>query len=211
MERMVKDFEEVRKALRIERWITMGHSFGGILQMGYVMRVPEACRGMIMINCTLDFNDTASTWIPKACEFLGITNTAPYMDRSKPIEERLPILMQKLKEKDLFWRMGYASKESENLMNATFADIPHWNHDLERMFARFPEYFQDYRTGAPAVKVPVLFFYGRTDWMVGPEHYKGVHFPHMLLWGSDVGHIPFIENKADLEKAIIEYITYDRQ
>ena len=30
MERMVKDFEEVREALGIGRWITLGHSFGGL-------------------------------------------------------------------------------------------------------------------------------------------------------------------------------------
>lgn len=52
------------------------------------------------------------------------------------------------------------------------------------------------------MKMPVLFFYGRTDWAVGPEHYKYVRFPNMLLWGSDVGHVPFLENPADLEKAI---------
>ncbi len=32
-ERMVKDFEEIRAALGIKRWLIMGHSFGGILQM----------------------------------------------------------------------------------------------------------------------------------------------------------------------------------
>ncbi len=47
MDRMVADFEEVRVALGIERWLTLGHSFGGILQMGYVLRHPEAIRGMM--------------------------------------------------------------------------------------------------------------------------------------------------------------------
>jgi proline iminopeptidase len=26
-----------------------------------------------------------------------------------------------------------------------------------------------------------------------------------MLWGSDVGHVPFLENKVDLEKAIASY------
>ncbi len=30
MNRLVEDFEEVRKALSIDRWLTMGHSFGGL-------------------------------------------------------------------------------------------------------------------------------------------------------------------------------------
>jgi proline iminopeptidase len=56
------------------------------------------------------------------------------------------------------------------------------------------------------VTMPVLFFYGKTDYMVGPGHYRGVYFPDMILWGSDVGHVPFIENKADLKDAIICYV-----
>jgi proline iminopeptidase len=28
----------------------------------------------------------------------------------------------------------------------------------------------------------------------------------MMLWGSDVGHMPFLENKEDLERAIAAYI-----
>ena len=45
-ERMVKDFEEVRNALGIKQWITMGHSFGGILQMQYARRHPDAIMGI---------------------------------------------------------------------------------------------------------------------------------------------------------------------
>ena len=32
MDRMVNDFEEVRKYLGIDKWITLGHSFGGLLR-----------------------------------------------------------------------------------------------------------------------------------------------------------------------------------
>ena len=42
MDRMVQDFEEVRIALGIKQWITLGHSFGGILQMGYVTDKPNS-------------------------------------------------------------------------------------------------------------------------------------------------------------------------
>lgn len=41
MDRMVADFEELRLALGFDRWLTLGHSFGGVLQMGYVERAQE--------------------------------------------------------------------------------------------------------------------------------------------------------------------------
>lgn len=55
------------------------------------------------------------------------------------------------------------------------------------------------------METPVLFFYGKTDWMVGAEHYKNVHFPNMTLWESKVGHLPFLENTDDLKKSIINF------
>jgi proline iminopeptidase len=50
MERMIKDFEEIRVSLGINQWLTLGHSFGGILQMGYMISHPNSIRGMIFIN-----------------------------------------------------------------------------------------------------------------------------------------------------------------
>lgn len=201
MDRMVRDFEEVRAALGIDRWITMGHSFGGILQMGYAQIHPEVIDGMIMINCSLNSRESMREAIPKACELLGIKDT----EESTSPMERLQSLYRELNEKDLFWKMGYASLENKQMMAASFDDIPNWNHDLENAAMAVKDYWEDFSKAAPAMNMPVLFFYGRSDWMVGPEHYRQVHFPNMLLFGSNVGHVPFLENKADLDKAITSY------
>jgi proline iminopeptidase len=57
------------------------------------------------------------------------------------------------------------------------------------------------------VKQPVLFYYGKTDWAIGPEHYKMAAFPNMMLWGSDAGHMPFLEDKPDLVNAIEKFTS----
>lgn len=207
MDRMVKDFEEVRTALGIKQWITIGHSFGGVLQTGYADRCPDVVKGMIFINCTLNLTESlTNSWAPKACEFLGITDTKPYMDQSIPVFDRLSGLMSQLHEKNLFWKMGFASKESEDIMNKTFREIKNWNHDEENIIITLKEYLEDFKKETAHMKMPVLFFYGKTDWMIGPDHYKTVKFPNMLLWESNVGHVPFIENKQDLENAIKNYL-----
>jgi pimeloyl-ACP methyl ester carboxylesterase len=95
--------------------------------------------------------------------------------------------------------------EKKKLMDASFDDIPSWNKDLENKLLDVKEYWEDYTRAAPSVTVPVLFFYGQSDWMVGPNHYKQVHFPTMLLWPSPVGHVPFLENLDDLARAIASY------
>lgn len=206
MDRMVKDFEEVRTALGIDQWITMGHSFGGIYQMGYALRFPAAVKGMMMINCGLNLDESREEIIPKACEFLGIDDVDAYTDTTvSPSEHmaKISALYGQLREKDLFWKMGYASYANYQLMSATFDEIPNWNKDLENVPIDMTDYGINFKPFTAGLSMPVLFFYGKTDYMVGPHHYNGVNFPNMILWGSEVGHVPFIENKPDLEKAII--------
>ncbi len=64
------------------------------------------------------------------------------------------------------------------------------------------DYQADFTGATSGMRMPLLFFYGKSDWAVGPEHYRNARFPKMLLWGSDTGHVPFLENPADLEKAL---------
>ncbi len=205
MDRIARDFEEVRAALGIKQWLTMGHSFGGILQVGYAKRYPEATSGMIMLNCSLSLLDGLKDALAKACEFLEPKDTGPCPDPSKPQIEQLMAVYGKLRERDLFWKMGYKSKANEDAVTAAMQESP-YNHDEENSLMQVKEYFQDFRGETARMKVPVLFFSGRTDWMAGPGNYKGVSFPEMLLWQSDVGHVPFVENPVDLEKAIVAYL-----
>jgi proline iminopeptidase len=66
------------------------------------------------------------------------------------------------------------------------------------------DYWNDYGT-LQRSKASVLFYYGKNDWPVGHEHYKGIGFPNMILRGSDVIHFPFLENPEDLEEAIVTF------
>ncbi len=47
IEQMIGDIERLREHLDIDRWIVMGHSFGGMLTYAYAKRHPEHIMGMI--------------------------------------------------------------------------------------------------------------------------------------------------------------------
>lgn len=47
MDLMVKDIETLRNHLGIQKWIVMGHSFGGMLAYYYASKYPESVSGMI--------------------------------------------------------------------------------------------------------------------------------------------------------------------
>lgn len=83
--------------------------------------------------------------------------------------------------------------------------ISNWNNDFSVQALSVADYWTDFTLGTSKLNAPVLFFYGHTDWMIGPDHYKHIKFPNMLLWGSEVGHMPFLENREDLEKAINKF------
>lgn len=205
MQRMITDFEEVRTHLGFDSWITLGHSFGGILQMGYSELYPESVKGMIMINCTLDLKESCcESWAPKASEFLGEKYVGCKND-SLALFERMNDLGGRLREENIFWKMAYSDKQSEEEMNKTYEALSNFNFDFGNAAMQNVEYWRNFKLLTSRMEMPVLFFYGTSDWMVGPEHFKGVDFPNILLWESEVGHIPFQENKEDLQKAILAY------
>ncbi len=207
LERMVQDFEEVRESLGIQKWFTMGHSFGGILQTGYSERHPDVMLGMIMVNTSLDMQDSfRRSWCPKASEFLGLPEPLQCLDESTPLFDRWGELIGMLNENDLMWKMGYMHPESIRKMNRTYQDIENWNPDFSESFIEYDDYMADFRHASATLHMPVLFYYGTYDWMIGPKHYRSIQFPNMLLWEANTSHMPFIENREDIKKAIDTFL-----
>jgi len=203
LDRFIKDFEEIRVELGIDRWLTMGHSFGGILQTAYAYRHPETVSGMIMINTTLNMTESFSdSWCPKASEFLGTPKPFPCRDESIPLFDRWNDLIGQLNEKDLMWKMGYTQRESIDKMNETYRGFSSWNSDFGNAFQSYDQYQVNFKPKTNSLDLPVLFYYGIHDWMVGPDHFHNVDFPNMLLWPGETGHMPFLENRDDLIDAL---------
>lgn len=205
LDRMTLDFEEVRKQLGYEQWLTLGHSFGGVLQMGYAQRYPAAQKGMIMLNCTINITESAcESWIPKAAEFVGERYTCE--GDTVSMEMRMNEFGGKLREKDLFWKMGSRDPETFKKLDEASAGIDNFNYDLSNKVMHDQDYWKNFKPLTASMKMPVLYFYGSTDFMVGPKHYIGLQFSNLLLWENKGGHVPFIEDKEDMEQAILAYI-----
>lgn len=208
MDRMVRDFEEIREALGISQWLTLGHSFGGILQMGYWEKHPQNIKGMIMINCTVSMEDSfGHSWLQKAAEFTGTAYTPVQTFTPDSLLSRMMQVSKALDEQGVRWKMTVVSQEVEQQINDTYNGFPNWNGDFGNQAMFIEDYWKDYRDLTSKVVVPVLFYYGTKDWPVGPEHYKGIRFPVMILYGSNVMHFPFLENPRDLENAIDTFIN----
>lgn len=204
LDRMVQDFEEVRKALGYESWLTLGHSFGGILQMHYADQFPKVQKGMIMVSCTLNLKESAcQSWLPKAAELLGEFYSCQRDTVSIP--QRMNEYGGELRNKDLFFKMGSKFPDTFEKLNEISAEIENFNYDLSNYAMEYPETWKNFKPLSKNMTMPVLYFYGTEDFKVGPDHYQNLEFPNLLLWESKGGHIPFIEEEEELEKAIIVY------
>lgn len=207
LDRMLADFEEIRNELGINQWIVLGHSFGGILQMAYVNSNPDAISGMIFINCTLDMNDSfGKSWLPKANELLDGNIPEICLDTTVSVYQRMLAVMPVLGEKGEMWKIFFNREEDSWKMNDTYGKFENWNTDQSEKILELDKYWADFRLYSSQVTQPVLFYYGETDWAIGPEHYREVKFPDMILHGSKSGHMPFLETRTDLIGVIDKYI-----
>ncbi|WP_423149005.1 alpha/beta fold hydrolase [Rubrolithibacter danxiaensis] len=204
MDRMLKDFEEVRSALNIDKWIVLGHSFGGGIQTAYAAKYPNAVSGMIMLNTTINISESLKGTIEytknhtKGQDFSFVNDTT-----LKPMQ-KMGRCMNLLGEN--VYKLFYREKSSSDTMDSVMNRIENWNGDFSSSVNDYPEYFQNFAPLTVSIKVPVLVFSGNTDYAIGPEHYKLMKFKKMMLYKADVGHLPFIEAKQDLETAINAYL-----
>ncbi len=208
IERMIKDFEEVRKALNIDDWLIMGHSFGGVLQTYYANIHSEKIKGMLMFNCTLDMKESLEySFIPFVVDFFEIKNPAPYTNQSISLVIRLDSIQKLFMTRDDVWKLSFSSIEAATKFGETYSGFETWNMDFSKSAFLVNDYKKDYSELTPKIKTPTLFVYGTNDRNVGVMQYKKVKFPNMILIEVEGGHMEFIEKKSDYYKAIELFLS----
>lgn len=206
--RMIMDFEEVRKALNINEWLIMGHSFGGILQTYYAKVYPENIKGILMFNCTLDMKESMEvSYIPSVMAFFEIKDSTKYTDRTIPLATRMDSIQQLFMTREDTWKLSFTSIESAIQFGETFAGFTSWNTDFSKKAFLVDDYIQDYSVLTNEIYTPTLFVYGTNDKNVGIKHYQKVKFPNLLLYELEGGHMEFIENKDDYSKAVESFLV----
>lgn len=205
--RMIMDFEEVRKALNIKEWFIMGHSFGGILQTYYAKAYPGNIRGMLMFNCTLDMSESMEdSYIPSVMEFFEIKNSTFYTSRSIPLATRMDSIQKLFTSRDDVWKLSFSSVEAAIKFGDTYSGFQTWNTDFSKSAFLIDDYSRDYSALTNTIYTPTLFVYGTNDKNVGVKHYLKAAFPKILLFEIEGGHMGFIEDKNDYIKAIESFI-----
>jgi proline iminopeptidase len=113
LERMVMDIEHVRKHLRFERWVVLGHSFGGILAQAYAVRHPRRLLGLVLAG-------TGSSARCVNADFRALRKRLPAALRARlERQERAGIF-----EADGTYTVRYAAASTQALAPHLFAKTP---------------------------------------------------------------------------------------
>ncbi len=206
--RQISDWEEVRKSLHINHWLLMGHSWGGILEMGYWEKHRQHIDGMIFINCTLSCQASfLESWLPKAISIVGDKVNPKALDESLTIKERMMAIFPQLNN-DNRWEIFTPNKWANDSLSSWSFHKHCLSHGKGEEVLWINDYWHDFRPLTREVQVPVLVIFGKYDYAVGPKMHKSLHFPNVIIRGIDCGHMPFLEKPEAFAKAIDDYAKY---
>lgn len=206
-DRQIRDWEEVRNALGIKKWLLMGHSWGGILMMGYWKKHSEVIDGMIFLNSILSCDTSMKeSWLPTAIKIVGDEVNPIATDTTRTIKERLMAIFPQLNDNNR-WKLFTPNKWANDTVGSwTFHKECIAHNGEKALFIN--DYWEDFRPLTQKVNVPILYLYGTQDYAVGPNHYKGLNFPNAIIRGADCGHMIFLEEPALFANSLDEYLEY---
>lgn len=208
LQRVVQDFEDVRKALGIRQWVLMPHSFGGILATEYAHRYPASIKAMTFLNCTIDITHSANSGISKTIELLpGLKKEEVAYLRNDTVKlmDRFFQSFQHLEQAGIRYQLFFDKKENDSIHQAiTEKAAQHW--DLGQNVWNYPEYFVSFSEKTAGIKVPVLVIGGTRDFTIGVDHPKLMEFPNGNVTYIGGGHALYMEHTAELYRAVAPFL-----
>ncbi len=208
LEILVEDIELLREHLGFDRWVLLGHSWGGILAMAYAGAHPQRVRGLVLVGS----GGIASGWV------------GPYTDnvlsRLTADERRAAAFWV---EPERFRRdpqralveytrvvapaMVFEREAALPLIERTLGDGA-FNVAVNRALATaLPRY--DFRAPLAQLSAPALVIQGRQD-PVGESTARQIAqaLPRSTLrFVERCGHWPFVERAAEFDAALAEFLA----
>lgn len=208
LQRVINDFEEVRKALGIQQWIIMPHSFGGILATEYAYRFPASIKAMVYLNCTIDITSSANSGIKKTLELLPNLkkNEVEYLlNDTVKLTDRWFNAFWHLDQHGKRYSLFFDSKENDSIHSqVTINAAKHW--EMQQHVWNNPEYFVNFAPKTSKIKVPVLIIGGTRDFTIGVDHPNLMQFPKGKVKYVTGGHAPYMEHREELYKAVAPFL-----
>lgn len=209
LQRMILDFEEVRKSLGYENWIIMPHSFGGILGNEYAFQHPTKVKAIVMLNGTLHIASSAKSGIAKTVDLLQHKlkqNEIEYLlNDTVALMDRWFNAFWQLGQHDMKHALMFDKKESASL-DSVITNSASKSYEFGQKVWSYPEYFSDHSIKTNQINTPVLVISGTRDYTIGIDHPKKMQYPNMEVKYLEGGHALYLEYNIELYRAVIPFI-----
>ena len=203
LNRMIKDINEIRQKLHVNKVYLLAHSFGGILATNYALKYPQHVKGLILANCTLNLMASVRSQINYINQLLGTHFEA----RSQA--EVIPTLvkaLQALKSKGLDYKRLSDNKQNVDKLHRIDATNPS-HYAFAQRALNMKQYQQNFSKITPLVKCPVLVITGKKDHAVGINQYKSFRFPDEKIVKINGGHILYYEQNKPFVNIIFSFVN----
>lgn len=196
MSQLADDMEEIRKALKIDRWSPTGTSTGGCTALLYALRYPAAINGLVPV-CT------AASW-----KFKDDPNSV--YNAENTTAKKLAAIQAAHGINDEYLRiMADAAVHNKAALPA----LAHKKVSLARAAACVEELWGrkwDVQAQLPQIKVPTLVFAGRYDNLAGSLRYafeivEGVPNAELVVMNNS-GHSAYDEEPARFQDAVAGFV-----
>ena len=204
--RLVQDLEELRQQLGVESWVVMAHSFGGTIATEYAARYPQRVQGLILVECTLNLPASMQSMIEQGFNFVPPMDQTPFLDPSRPVQERFGMMVQHFNEHNVWRQLQYTTDAGFEQVEQADQSNPHTGNEFGQYAMRLPDYQQDFTALTPRITAPVLVLTGKTDYCIGVNHYQLFRFPNQQVAHMQTGHVPFVEEPAAFGAAVRAWV-----
>lgn len=212
LDRVVQDFEEVRRTLGVDRVCLLAHSFGGILAVAYAQRHPEHVSRLILSNISLQFRSARNQrmQIEAANRLLGksVVAVAPDADAATlaAAQERARAALSEAGQGYRLIAMNRATIAKMSEIDGSYARTIDYGMAVITKADSLPEYYLDYASQTAAIAAPVLVIAGREDFAVGPDEHTRFRFPNQRVVVLAGSHMPYFEATAEWSAAIRAFV-----
>jgi proline iminopeptidase len=203
----LKDIEFLRKHLRYDEWIVLGHSYGGLLASKYVAEDPSSVSKMILVG-TAGFNTSLwdyfgdnlwSRLLPSDKELADYWNDSLIVanDFNRSRYEYQKAIMP-----------AYFFERKNSLLFTQNMKAEDWNIDVWKLIWR-DMIKTDLSEISRSFNKPVLVLHGRQD-PVGEliPYFVSQTYPNStLVFIEQSGHLPWLEQPEVFKEAIISFLN----
>ncbi len=207
VDQAVDDLDRLRRALGIDRWVVLGHSYGGLLAQCYALKYPEKVQGLILMCASTGLRGES---LPsRQNDFIGPEER----QRMNQIRKTSGLSMAQLVYNNHLngdWkRQSYYKPTREQLAQTALYG---WVHDFARNFNGVMSRSSNAINlqGAFAqCPIPTLILEAKWDltWNTDkPERFRKNHPNARLILFEDSGHSPFEDEPQVFFRLLKEFL-----